>query len=120
MAKACSALFLPSIDEATSSANKEVMNWRSWTVRDRGEGVERKRCKYKHYDNEVKAKVAKYACENCNKAVVVKFAWAPCHSQGKLCGIIDLIYDGDCSDLVCNNIIYVLFFNWKSLITCKY
>ena len=39
-----------------------------------GKSVSRKRGKYNHYDAEVKVKIAKYTCENGNKATVVRFS----------------------------------------------
>lgn len=51
-----------SSDDAT---NKEVS-------KELGKSVSRKRGKYNHYDAEVKVKIAKYACENGNKAAVVR------------------------------------------------
>ena len=53
--------FLPSCDEATSSSNKEVLK-ESNRSESEVEGITRKRGKYNHYDDEVKAKVAKYIC----------------------------------------------------------
>lgn len=59
--------FLPKGGEATSSANKEVSKVLQSSER-------RKRGKYFHYDDDVKAKIAKYACENGNKRAAEKFA----------------------------------------------
>ena len=38
------------------------------------EKAPRKRGPYHHYDGELRAKIAKYACENGNKSAVAKFS----------------------------------------------
>ena len=58
-------------DDATSSANKEVLKELNRSESER-KVAKRKRGMYNHYDDEIKAKVAKY--ENGNKAAVVKFS----------------------------------------------
>ena len=74
--------FVLSDDDATSSANKEVLK-ESNRSESEGKVVKRKRGMYSHYDDVVKAK---YACENGNKAAVVKFSEKLGHlnCQGKL------------------------------------
>ena len=70
-------------NDATSSANKEVLKELNRSESE-GKVAKRKRGMYNHYDDEVKAKVAKY--ENGNKAAVVKFSEKLGHlnCQGKL------------------------------------
>ena len=54
-------------DGATASANKEVRKAQEQTQR-------RKRGSYHHYDDETRAKIAKYSCDNGNKAAASKFS----------------------------------------------
>ena len=54
-------------DGATASANKEVQKVQEQAKR-------RKRGSYYHYDEETRAKIAKYSCDHGNKAAVSKFS----------------------------------------------
>ena len=54
-------------DGATASANSEVKKTQAQAQR-------RKRGSYHHYDEETRAKIAKYLCENGNKAAAAKFS----------------------------------------------
>ena len=61
-----SSPLLPVGDASTSAANKEV---------EKAEAQQRKkRGTYYHYNDELRAKIAKYSCENGNKAAVAKFS----------------------------------------------
>ena len=54
-------------DGATASANKEVRKAQEQIQR-------RKRGSYHHYDDKTRAKIAKYSCDNGNKAAASKFS----------------------------------------------
>ena len=52
---------------ATTSANSEVKKTQA-------QAQQRKRGSYHHYDEETRMKIAKYSCENGNKAAAAKFS----------------------------------------------
>ena len=54
-------------DGATASANKEVRKAQEHAQR-------RKRGCYHHYDDETRTKIARYSCDNANKAAASKFS----------------------------------------------
>ena len=54
-------------DGTTASANKEARKAQEQVHR-------RKTGSYHHYDNETRAKIAKYSCDNGNKAAASKFS----------------------------------------------
>ena len=54
-------------DPATVAATKEVQKAKE-------QGQRRKRRSYYHYDDETRTKIAKYSCENGNKAAASKFS----------------------------------------------
>ena len=56
-------------DSSTVAANKEVASVLKGNVQGK-----RKRSQYHHYDADLRAKIAKYACENGNKSTVDKFS----------------------------------------------
>ena len=67
----CTPSFLPQGDPGTSTdaANKQIVK-----AMDEKSKRKRKRGEYHHYSGELRAKVAKYACEFGNKAAVQKFS----------------------------------------------
>ena len=63
-----SSLSLPSCDDPCTSTSAENRSVEQVRAKER-----RKRGKYNHYDAEVRAKIAKHACEYGNKSPFVKF-----------------------------------------------
>ena len=66
---ATSLSFLTQGDATTDTANRKAVE-----VLDESTEWKRKRGQYHHYSGELRAKIAKYACENGNKATLGKFS----------------------------------------------